>query len=140
MRWVAYQTAFLKYYYPKEFMAALMTSVMDNTTKVSEYILACRNMGIPILPPDINEGYSGFSVSGNGIRYGLSAIKSVGPGRGGDVIIAERESGGLFKNLDDFVSRMSNKEVNKRTLESFIKSGALDHTSGNEKAEAYCLR
>ena len=74
---VAYQTAFLKYYYPKEFMAALMTSVMDNTTKVSEYILACRNMGIPILPPDINEGYSGFSVSGNGIRYGLSAIKSV---------------------------------------------------------------
>ena len=87
---VAYQTAFLKYYYPKEFMAALMTSVMDNTTKVSEYILACRNMGIPILPPDINEGYSGFSVSGNGIRYGLSAIKSVGRAVV-DVIIAERD-------------------------------------------------
>ena len=100
---VAYQTAFLKYYYPKEFMAALMTSVMDNTTKVSEYILACRNMGIPILPPDINEGYSGFSVSGNGIRYGLSAIQSVGRAVV-DVIIAERESGGLCKNLDDFVS------------------------------------
>ncbi len=93
---VAYQTAFLKFYYPKEFMAALMTSVMDNTTKVSEYILACRNMGIPILPPDINEGYSGFSVSGNGIRYGLSAIKSVGRAVV-DVIIAERENGGLFK-------------------------------------------
>ena len=129
---VAYQTAFLKFYYPKEFMAALMTSVMDNTTKVSEYILACRNMGIPILPPDINEGYSGFSVSGNGIRYGLSAIKSVGRAVV-DVIIAERESGGLFKNLDDFVSRMSNKEVNKRTLESFIKSGALDTLPGTRK-------
>ena len=129
---VAYQTAFLKYYYPKEFMAALMTSVMDNTTKVSEYILACRNMGIPILPPDINEGYSGFSVSGNGIRYGLSAIKSVGRAVV-DVIIAERENGGLFKSLDDFVSRMSNKEVNKRTLESFIKSGALDTLPGTRK-------
>ena len=129
---VAYQTAFLKFYYPKEFMAALMTSVMDNTTKVSEYILACRNMGIPILPPDINEGYSGFSVSGNGIRYGLSAIKSVGRAVV-DVIIAERESGGLFNSLDDFVSRMSNKEVNKRTLESFIKSGALDTLPGTRK-------
>lgn len=129
---VAYQTAFLKFYYPKEFMAALMTSVMDNTTKVSEYILACRNMGIPILPPDINEGYSGFSVSGNGIRYGLSAIKSVGRAVV-DVIIAERENGGLFNSLDDFVSRMSNKEVNKRTLESFIKSGALDTLPGTRK-------
>ena len=129
---VAYQTAFLKFYYPQEFMAALMTSVMDNTTKVSEYILACRNMGIPILPPDINEGYSGFSVSGNGIRYGLSAIKSVGRAVV-DVIIAERENGGLFKSLDDFVSRMSNKEVNKRTLESFIKSGALDTLPGTRK-------
>ena len=129
---VAYQTAFLKFYDPKEFMAALMTSVMDNTTKVSEYILACRNMGIPILPPDINEGYSGFSVSGNGIRYGLSAIKSVGRAVV-DVIIAERENGGLFKSLDDFVSRMSNKEVNKRTLESFIKSGALDTLPGTRK-------
>ena len=129
---VAYQTAFLKFYYPKEFMAALMTSVMDNTTKVSEYILACRNRGIPILPPDINEGYSGFSVSGNGIRYGLSAIKSVGRAVV-DVIIAERENGGLFKSLDDFVSRMSNKEVNKRTLESFIKSGALDTLPGTRK-------
>ena len=103
---VAYQTAFLKFYYPKEFMAALMTSVMDNTTKVSEYILACRNMGIPILPPDINEGYSGFSVSGNGIRYGLSAIKSVGRAVV-DVIIAERESGGLFNSLDENVEQGS---------------------------------
>ena len=92
---VAYQTAYLKYYYPREFMAALMTSIMDNVTKVSEYILACRNMGIGILPPDINEGVSGFSVSGNSIRYGLSAIKSVGRAVV-DVIISEREAGGPF--------------------------------------------
>ena len=130
---VSYQTAYLKYYYPKEFMAALMSSVMDNVSKFSEYILTCRRMmDIAILPPDINEGYSGFSVSGNGIRYGLSAIKSVGRAVV-DVIIAERENGGLFKSLDDFVSRMSNKEVNKRTLESFIKSGALDTLPGTRK-------
>ena len=95
---VAYQTAYLKYYYPKEFMAALLTSVMDNVTKVSEYILACRNMGIAILPPDINEGYGGFSVSGNGIRYGLSAIKSVGRSVV-ETILAEREAGGPFATL-----------------------------------------
>ena len=127
---VAYQTAYLKYYYPREFMAALMTSIMDNVTKVSEYILACRNMGIGILPPDINEGVSGFSVSGNSIRYGLSAIKSVGRAVV-DVIISERETGGPFSTLEDFVSRMSNREVNKRTLESFIKSGSLDSLPGS---------
>ena len=133
---VAYQTAYLKYYYPREFMAALMTSVMDNVTKVSEYILACRNMGIGILPPDINEGVSGFSVSGNSIRYGLSAIKSVGRAVV-EVIISERESGGPFSTLEDFVSRMSNREVNKRTLESFIKSGALDSLPGTRKQKLY---
>jgi len=129
---VAYQTAWLKYYYPREFMAALMTSVMDNVTKVSEYILACRNMGISILPPDINEGYGGFSVSGNSIRYGLSAIKSVGRSVV-NMIILEREEHGSFTTLEDFISRMSNKEVNKRTLESFIKSGALDSLPGTRK-------
>ena len=131
---VAYQTAYLKYYYPREFMAALMTSIMDNVTKVSEYILACRNMGIGILPPDINEGVSGFSVSGNSIRYGLSAIKSVGRAV---VIISEREAGGPFSTLEDFVSRMSNREVNKRTLESFIKSGSLDSLPGTRKQKLY---
>ena len=90
-------------------MAALLTSVMDNVTKVSEYILACRNMGIAILPPDINEGYGGFSVSGNGIRYGLSAIKSVGRSVV-ETILAEREAGGPFATLEDFISRMSNRE------------------------------
>ncbi|MCI7795535.1 MAG: DNA polymerase III subunit alpha [Lachnospiraceae bacterium] len=133
---VAFQTAFLKYYYPKEFMAALMTSVMDNVSKISEYILACRNMGISILPPDINEGYGGFSVSGDSIRYGLSAIKSVGRSVV-DIIVKERENNGPFRTLEDFVSRMSNREVNKRTLESFIKSGALDSLPGTRKQKLY---
>ena len=133
---VAYQTAWLKYYYPREFMAALMTSVMDNATKVSEYILTCRNMGIEILPPDINEGYGDFSVSGDSIRYGLSAIKSVGRSVV-DMIICEREANGPFRTLEDFVNRMSNKEVNKRTLESFIKSGALDSLPGTRKQKIF---
>ena len=129
---VAYQTAYLKYYYPSEFMAALMTSVMDNITKVSEYILTCRQMGIAILPPDINEGMSGFSVSGGAIRYGLSAIKSVGRSVV-ESIIQERKEHGLFTSLDDFVERMSGRELNKRTLENFIKSGALDSLPGNRR-------
>ncbi len=130
---VSYQTAYLKYYYPKEFMAALMTSVMDNTAKVSEYILTCRQlMGIPILPPDINEGDSGFTVSGNAIRYGLSAIKSVGKSVV-ETIVEEREKNGPFRTMDDFVERMSNKEVNRRTLENFIKAGALDSLPGNRR-------
>ena len=129
---VAYQTAYLKYYYPKEFFAALMTSVMDNVTKVSEYILTCRQLGIRILSPDINEGQSGFSVSGDAIRYGLSAIKSVGRNVV-DEIIKERKNNGLFTSIDDFVERMGGREVNKRTLENFIKSGAMDSLPGNRR-------
>ncbi len=129
---VSYQTAYLKYYYPMEFMAALMTSVIDNITKVSEYILSCRQMGMKILPPDINEGESGFSVHGDSIRYGLSAIKSVGKSVVAE-IERERSERGYFTSLEDFVDRMSNKEVNKRTLESFIKSGALDSLPGTRK-------
>lgn len=129
---VSYQTAYLKYYYPLEYMAALMTSVMDNVTKVSEYIMTCRQMGIKILPPDINEGESGFSVSNGAIRYGLSAIKSVGKSVV-DVIVAERESNGLYLTMENFIERMSNKEVNKRTLENFIKSGALDTQPGTRR-------
>ena len=129
---VAYQTAYLKYYYPKEFFAALMTSVMDNVTKVSEYILTCRQLGIRILPPDINEGQSGFSVSGDAIRYGLSAIKSIGRNVV-DEIIKERKNNGLFTSIDDFVERMGGREVNKRTLENFIKSGAMDSLPGNRR-------
>lgn len=129
---VSYQTAWLKYYYPKEYMAALLTSVMDNITKVSEYILTCRQMGIEIMPPDINVGYSGFSVSGGAIRYGLSAIKSIGKNVV-DAIIKEREANGPFVSMENFVERMSNKEVNRRTLESFIKSGAMDSLPGTRK-------
>lgn len=129
---VSYQTAYLKYYYPSEFMAALMTSVMDNLPKLSEYIVTCRQMGIPILPPDINVGESGFSVDGSGIRYGLSAIKSVGKSVV-DSIVEERKENGLFRTLEDFVERMTNKEVNRRTLENFIRSGALDCLPGNRR-------
>ena len=129
---VSYQTAYLKYYYPVEFMAALMTSVIDNSTKVSEYIYTCRQMGIEILPPDINRGEGRFSVDGNNIRYGLAAIKSVGRPVI-EAIVAEREQNGPFKHLKDFIERLSGKEVNKRTIESFIKAGALDSLKGTRK-------
>ena len=129
---VAYQTAYLKYYYPVEFMAALMTSVLDNTSKVSEYIYTCRQMGIAILPPDINEGEGGFSVSGQAIRHGLSAIKSIGRPVI-DAIVEERKIRGPFTTLKDFITRLSGREVNKRTIENFIKAGALDGLEGNRR-------
>ncbi len=129
---VAYQTAWLKYYYPVEFMAALMTSVIDNPGKVAEYIYTCRQMGIGILPPDINEGVGNFSVDGGNIRYGLAAIKSIGRPVI-ESLIRERESGGKFRSLKDFIERMSGKEVNKRTIEHFIKSGAFDSLGGTRK-------
>ena len=129
---VSYQTAYLKYYHPVEFMAALMTSVKDNVTKVSEYIMSCRQMGMKIMPPDINEGEGGFSVSDGAIRYGLSAIKSIGQSVV-DEIVRERTEHGKFRSLEDFIDRMSGREVNKRTLESFIKSGAMDGLPGTRK-------
>ena len=129
---VAYQTAYLKFYYPVEFMAALLTSVIDNPKKVSEYILTCRSMGINILPPDINEGEAGFSVSGSSIRYALTAIKSVGrPVIDG--IVEERKARGPFTNLKDFITRMADKDLNKRAIENFIKAGALDSLGGTRK-------
>ena len=130
---VAYQTAFLKYYYPVEFMAALMTSVIENPSKVAEYIYACRQMNIQILPPDINRGVADFSVDGGNIRYGLAAIKSIGRPVI-EAIVADRTEFGPFKNLEDFITRMSVKEVmNKRIIENFIKSGALDCLEGTRK-------
>ena len=129
---VSYQTAYLKYYYPVEFMAALMTSVIDNSSKVSEYILSCKHMGITILPPDINEGQRDFSVSGHSIRYGLSAIKSVGRSVI-DEIVKERAERGKFTNIQDFVTRMAGRDVNKRAIENFIKAGAFDSLPGNRK-------
>lgn len=130
---VAYQTAFLKYYYPVEFMAALMTSVIENPSKVAEYIYACRQMNIQILPPDINRGVADFSVDEGNIRYGLAAIKSIGRPVIG-AITEDREEYGPFKNLEDFITRMLTKDViNKRTIENFIKSGALDCLGGTRK-------
>ena len=129
---VAYQTAWLKYYYPVEFMAALMTSVIDNSSKVSEYILTCRQMGIQILPPDINESVSAFSVSNGAIRYGLNAIKSVGKPVI-EEIIQERKERGNFEDLADFINRMSGHEVNKRAVENFIKAGAFDCFPANRR-------
>lgn len=122
---VAYQTAWLRCHYPKEFMAALLTSVITNPKKITEYINTCRGMGIQILQPDINEGESGFSVSGDAIRYGLCAIKSLGKNVI-DAMIEEREAHGRYNNLKDFMERLTSKEINKRTIENLIKAGALD--------------
>ena len=130
---VSYQTAWLKYYYPVEFMAALMTSVIDNPTKVAEYIYVCRQMGIRILPPDINKGEADFSVDGGDIRYGLAAIKSIGRPviR---AIVNDRKELGEFRNLEDFITRISSRELmNKRLVENLIKAGALDVLGGTRK-------
>lgn len=128
---VSYQTAYLKYYYPVEFMAALMTSVIEMPSKVAEYILVCRQMGIKILPPDINCGTYGFSVDHGSIRYGLSAIKSVGRPVI-EALVKEREERGAYRSLKDFIERMGSV-LNKRAIENFIKSGALDCLEGNRR-------
>ena len=129
---VAYQTAYLKCHFPVEFMAALMTSVIDNPPKVAGYILSSRKMGIDILPPDINKGDSTFSVDGGGIRYGLSAIKSIGKPVI-EAIVAERNQRGSFTSLRDFIERMTGKDVNKKAIENFIKAGAFDELPGNRR-------
>lgn len=129
---VSYETAYLKYYYPVEFMAALMTSVIDNPGKVAEYILTSRAMGIEILSPDVNEGQRDFSVANGKIRYALSAIKSIGRSVI-DSLVEEREKNGKFKSLKDLIDRMIGKELNKRTVENLIKSGAMDSLEGTRK-------
>ncbi len=129
---VAYQTAWLKYYYPVEFMAALMTSVIDAPSKVAEYIYTCRQMGIDILSPDINKGVGNFSVDNGDIRYALTAIKSIGRPVIA-AVIEEREARGHFRNLKDFIERMAGKDINKRTIENFIKSGTFDSLGGTRK-------
>ena len=135
---VGYQTAWLKYHYPVEFMAALMTSVMDNTTKVSGYIDECKKMGIQLLPPDINEGYAHFSVFDGKIRFGLGAIKNVGRNVI-KAIVSDREQNGYYKSLTEFCNRLDGGELNKRCIESFIKSGAFDSFGGkrSQYMEAY---
>ena len=128
---VSYQTAYLKYYYPVEFMAALMTSVVEMPNKVAEYISVCRQMGIQILPPDINRGMYGFSVDNGAIRYALSAIKSIGrPVIEG--IVREREEHGEYTSLKNFVER-NIVQLNKRVVENLIKAGAMDCLEGNRR-------
>lgn len=129
---LAAQTAYLKYYYPVEFMAALMSSVIDNNGKVAKYISACKQMGVEVLPPDINEGVAKFSISNGKIRYGLSGIKSVG-GAVVDRIEAERTKNGPFKDLRNFLTRMPSKDTNKKTVEALILSGAFDDMGANRK-------
>ncbi len=128
---VAYQTAWLKYYHPVEFMAALLTSVIHNPGKVAEYILVCRNMGIQILSPDINEGEAGFSVSNGSIRYALTAIRAIGRPVI-DALVKEREARGPYTNIKDFITRLAG-EVNKKAMENFIKAGVFDSLGGTRK-------
>ncbi len=122
---VAYQTAYLKCHYPREYMAALMTSVLDNTAKISEYIAECKELGIALLPPDVNQSGVSFAVSGEGIRFGLGAVKNIGTGFV-KKLMEERDSGGPFSSLEDFCQRLSDTDINKRTVENLIKCGAMD--------------
>ena len=122
---VSYQTAYLKCHYPRQYMAALMTSVLDSATKISGYIAECKDMGIPVLPPDINHSEDHFTVEGDAIRFGLGAVKNVGRGLIRSMA-AKRAESGPFKSLEDFLQRMGEGELNKRAVENFIKCGALD--------------
>ena len=122
---VSYRTAYLKCHYPREYMAALLTSVLDWSEKISEYIAAAREMGIAVLPPDVNESFDGFSVSGENIRFGLAAVKGVGRGFMKQ-LVAEREQHGAFASFQQFCERMFDRELNRRAVESLIKAGAFD--------------
>ena len=122
---VAYQTAWFKCHHPKEYMAALLTSVLDSTEKVAEYIAECRSMGIQLLPPDVNESQADFTVVGEGIRFGLVALKGVGRSFISG-LLTEREKGGPFTDFMDFCDRMFDQDLNRRVVESLIKSGAFD--------------
>ena len=122
---VSYQTAYLKCHYPHQYMAALMTSVLDSATKISGYIAECKELGIAVLPPDINHSEDNFTVEGNSIRFGLGAVKNVGRGLIRSMS-QKRSEGGPFKSLEDFIQRMGEGELNKRAVENFIKCGAMD--------------
>ena len=130
---VAYQTAYLKCHYPRQYMAALMTSVLDSATKISGYIAECKELGIPVLPPDLNHSEDHFTVEGDAIRFGLGAVKNVGRGLI-RTMVKKRTEGGPFKSLEDFIERMGEGELNKRAVENFIKCGAAD-CCGNHRSE-----
>ncbi|MDO5062871.1 MAG: DNA polymerase III subunit alpha [Peptostreptococcaceae bacterium] len=127
---LAYQTQYLKTYYPQEFMSALMTSVMGNSDKVVQYIKECTDLGIKVLPPNVNKSYKRFSVEGKDIRFALSAIKNVGEGAVENIIL-EREKDGDFSSIENFVKRMRDKDLNKRMLESMVRAGSFDHLGSN---------
>lgn len=129
---VSYQTAYMKYYYPVEYMAALITCSLDNPVKTAYYINSAREMGIEVLPPDINEGFRDFTAKDGKLIYSLKAIKNVG-GPVIDRIVAERNENGRFESISDFIRRMGSKDVNKRAVENFIKAGAFDSLGGNRK-------
>ena len=122
---VSYQTAYLKCHYPRQYMAALMTSVLDSATKISGYIAECKELNIPVLAPDINHSDDPFTVEGEAIRFGLGAVKNVGHGLIRSMV-SKRNEGGPFKSLEDFLQRMGEGELNKRAVENFIKCGAMD--------------
>ncbi len=130
---VSYQTAYLKCHYPRQYMAALMTSVLDSADKVSGYIAECKELGIPVLPPDINHSDDPFTVEGESIRFGLGAVKNVGRGLIRSMV-AKRNEDGPFKSLEDFLQRMGDGELNKRAVENFIKCGAMD-SFGHRRSE-----
>ena len=130
---VAYRTAYMKRHHPQQYMAALLTSVLDNSNKVAEYIAECRELGIKLLPPDVNESGANFTVAGENLRYGLVAIKGIGWGAING-LVAERESGGLFKSFEDFCRRMSGRELNRRAVENLIKAGAFDSMGHKRRA------
>lgn len=129
---ISVQTAWLKYYYPVEFMAALMTSVIDNSAKAAEYLAHCKEMNIDVLPPDINAGWGEFTAEGENVRYGLYAIKSLGRPVI-DKIVEERRVGGQYRTLQDFIERIADRDVNKRAIENLIKAGACDSLDGTRK-------
>ena len=130
---VANWTAYMKRHYPREYMAALLTSVLDNSTKVSEYIAECKDLGIRLLPPDVNESDANFTVSGENLRFGLVAIKSIGWGaiQG---LMAERQKNGPFRDFEDFCKRMAGGELNRRAVENLIRAGAFDSMGYKRKA------
>ena len=130
---VTYRTAYMKRHYPREYMAALLTSILDNSTKVSEYIAECREMGIKLLPPDVNLSDANFTVDGENLRFGLVAIKGIGWGAI-EQLVAERETGGRFLAFEDFCRRMSGKDLNRRAVENLIKAGAFDSMGHSRKA------
>ena len=130
---VAYRTAYMKRHYPREYMAALLTSVLENSAKIAEYIAECREMGIRLLPPDVNESDANFTVAGEHIRFGLVAIKGIGWGAIHD-LVAERARGGLFRSFEDFCRRMAGKDLNRRVTESLIRAGAFDSMGYRRRA------